>query len=175
VGPVTHSLSLTHTHTHTHTVRILLCTFNLTNQTSSSTFMSWQAVGSCRSHKTNQTELSPKTVAVKMVFDIHNLCPLFVSRDLNGCSLSNRFDFLRPCLTAPAAGVSEAFDGGSVSCGVGVRALPGGVCGQQAAGRREGCGSRQKPPSVHVGASPPLCPLFTLSFIFIFIFMSDLN
>ncbi|TNN62405.1 hypothetical protein EYF80_027416 [Liparis tanakae] len=30
-----------------------------------------------------------------------------------------------PCLAAPAAGVSEAFDGGSVACGVGVRALPG--------------------------------------------------
>ncbi|GLD49439.1 uncharacterized protein AKAME5_000321700 [Lates japonicus] len=54
---------------------------------------------------------------------------------------------------APAAGVSDGFDGGSVSCGVGVRAVPGGVCGQRAdwesrrgGDRDEGRVSRQEAP-----------------------------
>ena len=63
-----------------------------------------------------------------------------------------------------------------MSCSAGVHVVPGGVCGQRATvGERKGCGSRQKllwfkSVPCHVSVH---CPLFMLSFLFIFILLSQ--
>lgn len=79
-------------------------------------------------------------------------------------------------LTAPAAGVSEALTAALVSCGVGVLAVPGGVCGQRSVQRLQGTvGLRVKAeaPLVQDGASPCIWSLSTLhAFVPIHLYIS---